>query len=727
MTRAVAGGHWLGAAGTAGGTDAGGGGEGDLLVRIDGVTGAVDRLQVRGDPAAMNWVTGSDQGWHPGSCDWGLGVVGGHPSGSGDDAPVRWQRAVSVEFTGDGAISTYRTCGWSMRVTRRLESGDLLEDYVLSNDLDHPRDVGSLQVYVPFSTDLVHGSAAASTRCHAHVWAGGRDTWINALRWSGRGPHLGLAVRHGSIAGYGLDSATEHAGSVVRGDLSLVLRDVLQRGSIPTHLLRPDSSNGSGPAGNDTLEPAGSAYLTLEPGAELAFGWTVFSHDGTGDFAATAARRSGRAGLLADRYVVVPGEVVRARTTSGGVAPELHMSHPGVLRAAADGQFVAIAPGTTRLIHGPADTPSATTTIGVVAPISELLALRTAFVVDHQQVHSPGAARHGALVPYDNRVGAQLLHPPRHDYNEGRERVGMGVLLAQAARLQPAPMTTRALADYAAFVGTQLQSPDGEVFDSAGDRSINRLYNYPWVARFWLELHAVTADPRHLDAYLRTMLAYYAAGGADFYAIGVPVLRGVTALRRAGRADDATEVLRHHLRHGALVTGAGSAYPGSEVPFEQSIVAPAAGLLYELALVTGDREHARAADPHLALLELFAGQQPDAHLHNVPVRHWDGFWFGIDQRWGDVMPHHWAAISAWVFALKAAVDDDEEYQRRAVQLSRATLLCYDRAGAASCAFTYPLIVSGRRGHSWDPLANDQDWALVTAVDIVELADNRSHL
>jgi hypothetical protein len=97
------------------------------------------------------------------------------------------------------------------------------------------------------------------------------------------------------------------------------------------------------------------------------------------------------------------------------------------------------------------------------------------------------------------------------------------------------------------------------------------------------------------------------------------------------------------------------------------------------------------------------------------------YWFGARERWGDVMPHHWAAVTAWAWALRGAADNDQHWRDRAAQLSLATLHTFTADGRASAAFVYPAMVNGSNEHRFGPPANDQDWALVTAQDIPDLA------
>lgn len=593
-----------------------------LRVRVDPATGAIDRLVQTGDPELMNWVASSANGWHPRSNGWGLGLIEG-------SSPVRWQDG-ALSLDEDTLTARYDCRGWAVTVRRRPEGDGLDEQITVRNTDDREQEAGSIWIYTPFNVDLIAGAADLRQRCHAHVWAGGRETWIKAVRWSGEGRPVTLRGHTGHFLAYGLDATTEYAGSPVRGDICLM-----------------------------------TGGQRFEPGAEVTFGW----HLSTAELSLPPH---------AERYVLTVGESTRVH----------------------DEVFTATSPGVVTLTKD--DT---VTNLVVVPPLEELLTVRTRFIHERQQVTEPESPQFGALLPYDNRYDAMLRHPERADFNDGRERVGMGVLLAQRRRTHPSPELVAATDRYAHFVATRLQSPSGQVFDSSTDQRA-RLYNYPWVCRFWLEMYAATGRDEHADRFLATTRAFYAAGGAEFYPIGVPILRAHELL--GGTYFDASI---------DFIRARGADYPTHEVPYEQTIVGPAATMLLETHLVTGDPTYRREAAPHLKLLEQFGGSQPDGRLHDVPVRHWDGYWFGARERWGDVMPHHWAAVTAWAWALRATADDDEHWRERATRLSLATLHNFTADGRASAAFVYPAMVNGSREHRFDPLANDQDWALVTAQDI----------
>lgn len=92
-------------------------------------------------------------------------------------------------------------------------------------------------------------------------------------------------------------------------------------------------------------------------------------------------------------------------------------------------------------------------------------------------------------------------------------------------------------------------------------------------------------------------------------------------------------------------------YPPFEVNYEQSIVAPAANILLQLYLLTREEKYLEDGKKQLQILELFNGHQPDYHLYETAIRHWDGYWFGKNRMYGDTFPHYWSGLTGNCFAL----------------------------------------------------------------------------
>jgi hypothetical protein len=239
------------------------------------------------------------------------------------------------------------------------------------------------------------------------------------------------------------------------------------------------------------------------------------------------------------------------------------------------------------------------------------------------------------------------------------------------------------------------------------------------MAQLHLEHARLTGEEASWQAFIRTIDSFYSLGGEKYYAIGMPVYEGLTVLKRAGRTADHARLLALFERHGRHMADTGAHYPDMEVNYEQSIVAPAAIFLLELHRATGDARWLAAAKPHLALLELFSGRQPDHHLHDIAIRHWDGYWFGKRLLWGDTLPHYWSTLTAVAFHHYARSGGGGVYADRAEGIIRNNLSLFTPEGRGSAAHLYPLSVNGQKANVYDPYANDQDWALVHALQIRE--------
>lgn len=526
-------------------------------------------------------------------------------------------------------------------------------------------------------------------------WGERRPGWPRCA-WGGRGPHLGLVVTDGALTGYSIAGRDEITGSNTRGSF----------------LLHPD-------------------IVDLQPGEVRSVAWTLFWHGGWDDFFVQCARRSTSfVQVTASQYTAYQGETVqlslRGRSLQG--ASLQWKGTPLLLAADSDGlraSFKADLPGQRTLLLTTPAGGKTSAVFNVVQPLELLIAARLRFIVSRQQVNDPADPAHGALVVYDNDAEAQVRKDKvaPSDRNEGRERVGMGVLLARSLRARPdqasAPVLLAALHRHVEFVSNRLQRPDGYVLNAVGNPRM-RLYNWSMVAVLHLEYARLTDQEAAWQALVRTITSYYALGGDKYYAIGLPVYEGLKELKQRGRMDDYAKLRALFEHHGRQMQATGIAYPALEVNYEQSIVAPATVFLLELYRATGAAHWLEAARPHLTLLELFNGRQPDHHLHEVAIRHWDGYWFGKHQLWGDTFPHYWSTLTAIAFHHYARATGDFSYADRAGQIIRNNLSLFTAEGRGAAAFIYPVTVNGRRARLADPYANDQDWALVHALQLAEI-------
>ncbi|WP_457100204.1 hypothetical protein [Microbacterium sp. P5_E9] len=600
-------------------------------------------------------------------------------------ADVRFASLHSDEASGDleATVSTVR-------------DGDAVRtEIVITNVSQAPvfTSVGDIGITLPLEDRYDLGGDQDTQRCNAHVFCGGTSSFVLALRMGGAAPHLGLVLTEGDLVAYSIE------------------RDVaLQSNDRGCFILHP-------------------APLALQPGERSMIAWVIFPCEDKDDFFVQAARRTRFVRAEWDQYVLFTGETTTLRLTPSFAAADVTVNGASATPQG-DGTFSAVFDATAPGEHAfvvQADDRTVCTRILVKEPLPVLLERRCAFIARHQQYNGPIEMLEGAFLAYDNEHDA-IFYSRINDYNAGRERIGMGILLADylsalrdgiASASDPsvASRLRWSLARYVEFVERELVDvATGAVFNDAGrDASQERLYNAPWVATFYLALHRLDGDAARVLVAYRVIRAFYAAGGAAFYPLELPVLELCDALHQAGfdaEKDEASALFHHHSR---TLASTGRNYPPSEVNYEQSIVAPAADILLQTFLLTGDPALLVAGEEQLTILDQFHGVQPDHHLHDVAVRHWDGYWFGKRQTYGDTFPHYWSALTGNVLALHARITGDAATVPRAENIIRGVLPLIFDDGRASCAYVFPHSVNGERADYADPYANDQDWALVFAL------------
>ena len=145
---------------------------------------------------------------------------------------------------------------------------------------------------------------------------------------------------------------------------------------------------------------------------------------------------------------------------------------------------------------------------------------------------------------------------------------------------------------------------------------------------------------------------FYALGGEHFLAFELGGGRRRPG-RRAGRRRPGRggRTMRDRTAEpaGRALPGYGEDLPAHEVNYEQSIAAPLLDLLLAAASERPDAWCRPGAAPSAAVADRLRGRparRSDAH---VPIRHWDGYWFGALRLWGDMFPHYWSVLSAAIY------------------------------------------------------------------------------
>lgn len=574
------------------------------------------------------------------------------------------------------------------------DQGHLLETYTFTNNTAFdiytmPKHLG---IYVPLPDYYTKASVGLTKCCSAHIWCGENSSYVMALRQGGEAPHLGLVLKEGALQGYSVERGYDFSG-----------REEEVSNNRGLFILHPEN-------------------LVLHPAESYTLSWELQWFDDKEAFRAILNHTKNFINVESDAFVVLDQQPVRFQVHVGSddlddQPTEVTIAVNGDTRTVTAQDHVAdvdegvLQPGEYRYTI----TWNGQTTHAdflVVPNLRQLAERRVNFIVDKQQCNDPDSVLDGAYLIYDNEDRRQY-YSHRNDYNGGRERVGMAVLVAYYLRKHPNERIHASLTKYVQYLATQLfNEEDGTVYnDAPRNNDAPRLYNYPWVGQLFLELYALEGEARYLDWYYKAIRHFYEIGGGHFYAIGLPMYESIQIFRGAGRDEQADELLGLYKQHADFIAERGRNYPEHEVSYEQSIVGPAAMYLAEVYRLTHEDKYREAFLLQLESLDLFEGFQPDYHMNEVAIRHWDGYWFGKKKMLGDTFPHYWTALSGLSFARFEEAFGTDEYAVKAKKALRSVLSLFNADGSASCAMVYPMYVNDREAHMHDPWANDQDWGL----------------
>ncbi len=581
----------------------------------------------------------------------------------------------------------------SVKVTREYtKQHSLVETYVFKNEtcFDIYTMGTSLGIYVPFPDYYTDAATCMAQCCNTHIWCGGSSSYIMALRMGGEAPNLGLVLREGSLQGYSVRRMASTKGreeelSNHRGDF----------------ILHPEN-------------------LHLRPGETYILSWEMFWFENKEEFKKILSKTPDFVTIEADAYVLLDKEPLEFTIKVGN---SISSDERPVIKRNGEEIVYSWENDLAKICEVPENTgeynyeitwkeQTSRASFLVMPDLQKLASNRCHFIAEYQQCRDTKSHLDGAYLIYDNEEH-QHHYDHLNDHNGGRERVGMGVLLAYYLQHYPDARLQASLDRYIEYVLRELFDEDtGEVFnDMPRCRDFIRLYNYPWVSRLFLEIYKLKKDEKFLDRYYKSVEYFYHKGGSHFYAIGMPMYESVQTFREAAREDEAEKLLAYYKEQVDYMLACGRNYPAHEVDYEQSIVAPAAIYMCELYRITGEQKYKEAAAAQLEVLDLFQGFQPDYHLNEVAIRHWDGYWFGKKKCLGDTFPHYWSALSGYAYSNTQEIVNTDRYARKAQNTLRAVLSLFKEDGSASCAMVYPMSVNGKEAHFYDPWANDQDWGL----------------
>lgn len=222
----------------------------------------------------------------------------------------------------------------------------------------------------------------------------------------------------------------------------------------------------------------------------------------------------------------------------------------------------------------------------------------------------------------------------------------------------------------------------------------------------------LTGEAQYARDGYATLQSLYRQFGYGFYCIDYPVTTGLQALQQTGLTFERDMLLQDFKATADIFVKNGLNFPSFEVNYEQSIIAPAVQFLCEVYLATKEQKYLKAAQGMMPALGALSARQPNYHQHEIAIRHWDGYWFGKRQTYGDVYPQYWSCITAAAYHYYAKATGIQDYQQRAENIVRGNLSLFREDGSATCAFVFPRRVNDEPAHYADAYANDQDWALL---------------
>ncbi|WP_413353811.1 hypothetical protein [Microbacterium sp. 1P06AB] len=646
---------------------------GDGRVIFDSETGSPLQFVHAAHPERV-YLLADDTAWHSIEHAWGSGYL------VADGFAARWNAPSALTVANDRTHSVHELGERARLDVERVAGPTYRESYRFTNVGDRPIEITGLAVQTPFA-DLYPGALDALTRrVHAHIFTGGEWSWVAAQPMDGSGPVLGLTLTEGALWGYSVE--TRNAGTIsnARGHLVLHATD---RARVPDAF-------------------GGQPVIKLAPGATYSLAWELAWYEDISAFtrqAPTPAEFS--------TYSATVGEMITVRT-SQVVTADVGVT---VTPSETDVLLTATTPG----IYGVRIGGGSRTEVLFHDTVRDTVRKRARYVLDYQRsAERPGLLAH-AILPVDTRT--RLTQPTNgwNDWTDGSERIGVALMIQHALMRgwldADADVALDGWADFARryLIDDTAAPRRGSQQQHAGIR----LYDSPWLSRFFLLRHRQHGRPADLELAASLLERGFELGLSRILTIGFSEVACAVsdALEHDGQLTRAAAIRQEVVSSARHFAARGSDLPGHEVAYEQAIVAPLLNLLIDAHRLTGDDEFQDAIGARLPWLLAFGGPQPHARLNGVAIRHWDGYWFGQRRQWGDVFPHYWSALTASVLLRLPQPLHTPHTDELAETILRANMVNYGVDGSATCAFVMPTSVDGVPAHFADPLANDQDFHL----------------
>ena len=675
--------------------------------------GSMQGLFLNDDIYGANFMlAAADEPWVPENKQWGLGFICsgfqrvpiGSPislSSSEGEMTAVYELAYTDErvacvWNGDIEKSKQKR---KVRVTvkRELSEDGLYETVAIKNESEKYIVLDELGLYSSFRDTYATGKNVLHCRMNQHICVRGDLCYIEAQRQSGVGKNLAMIALEGSFFSYQLE---EQNTSNHRGVVALVEKDV----RIPA-------------GGVHTLKRLITDYETREELEKKICHYTGYP---ILDY-----------GLM----TVEKGETIRISVKEKGLLQSIKLD--GEILAC-KGDFYEYTPDETGVKEGVIRYGDriARITYRVTDCIGALMAKRVKFIVENQQITDPSDPLFGAFMPYDMErekifraeEDAHFYYHCVPDRNEARERMGMGAFVALYSRLSGDRQYLPALERYRDFLLKYIVDENYDVWDSylrqesekyyhegiiLVPRKLDmrsRLHNYTFALPFFTEMYLLTKE----DVYARTsvglMKRYYELAFEGGFMPNLDTLLPETLLLEHPEYKEDLEKIREGERALAYKTAAmaGNYFEG-EVAYEHGHPASSLKYLAEYYLSKKDGGVMGAIRDEACRTESFNGNQPHFNQNGIPIRHWDAFWFGKYELWGDTFPHWVSCLSACGYSDLYLITGKEEWKEKARKIFMANIALINKDGSAYNSYIFNERSHGRQAGRYDALSSDQDW------------------
>ncbi len=662
--------------------------DGKIFVEIDRTNGFTTAIRYSGDEFGMNWVLDNS--------DWGR--VEGFDS-----------YRVEALANGVNIYSGNERKNLSLRIEKRVADGVYTESYRITNNASSEvfftKD--DLGIHFPYNCTFENKKNLHDNSCVTSIWCGGNIAWMCTAKPSGFVPYLVCNLTEGSISDYSIsyDVSRVKVGASYRGDIVLI-------------------------PGEQVLAPGKSIVVSF------AFRFTDAKPDtGTLD-------KYNRLRVSADRYSAFAGEQISCRLDSLDEWENLEITCNGkavdYVKSGNTAKWTLCFDTTgERTVFVAVDGKKTWMRVNILGPLDEILIKRAEFICEKQQCTDESSCLDGAYLIYDRATDSTYYSESFRDNNASRERISMGVVVAQALQKKHDAKMLESLKRHRRFVERELFDTDtGRVYDEVGKNPrFTRAYNYPWMSVYYLEWYLLTGEVGCLESSAKIMIAYYELANGGRQESPCMRLFEICSLLEKEKLTELFDRLKALIfAHADRVIENGSKCFSEEVACTQFMFNGKINMLTQAYLISGDKKYLELVPEYIKRSNAFFGNQPDFHINKLAVRYWDLYWFGKMKTYGDTQPQWLTCLSAETYDFMYKTGFGEGYSIHSRDVLLNNLCVYAEDGFASAGYLVPYKVvqytsdesytseymkpGVAMGNRYDDFANDQDWSLYYAIKLL---------